>query len=47
MKVEQPRATTSSAGKPDGSDLIDKVIGSVCFAFGIGLLLWSGFGLSG
>lgn len=46
MKVEPPQADTPATGKSDRSDLIDKVIGSACFAVGVGLLLWTGFGLS-
>jgi hypothetical protein len=45
MKIELPHLSSAASDKLDRSDLIDRVIGSLCLAVGAGLLLWAGLGI--
>lgn len=46
IEIERPHVSTS-AQKLGRSDLTDRVIGSVCLAVGVGLVLWARLGLFG
>jgi hypothetical protein len=46
IEIELPHVSTS-AQKLGRSDLTDRVIGSMCLAVGVELVLWAGLGLFG